>query len=417
MTIGVTAVLLVVGLVFSALFSGVETALTALPFARVSALAKRGGRARRWAWRRWSTRPQRALTAILAGNTLVNVGLSAVVTDTAVGLLGDRGIALAIGFTTLAVLTFGEVTPKALARTKPEGLAKVAIVPVAVFEWLLTPVTVPLLAFSHLVARIRKISLEHTATASRPEDVRFLLSIARKEGHVSEQQHAMLEAVLRLEEADVRDVQKPRTDVVFLPDTLAVEEVRATVVARGYSRYPVYHGRDDNVIGILLAKDLLKPQASERAWTALLQAPLFVPESKRVVDLLREMRERRTHIALSVDEHGNVAGLVTLEDLLETIVGDIQDEFDTAKPLAQREGPDIWLVRGALPLERLARLTGRAIPAEPDYASVAGLILDLAGRVPAVGSRFTVGGLALEVVEASTRRIELVRVTTAAPPA
>ena len=149
MTIGVTAVLLVVGLVFSALFSGVETALTAPPFARGSALAKRGGRARRWAWRRWSTRPQRALTAILAGNTLVNVGLSAIVTDAAVGLFGDRGIALAIGFTTLAVLTFGEVTPKALARTKPEGLAKVAIVPVAVFEWLLTPVTVPLLAFSH----------------------------------------------------------------------------------------------------------------------------------------------------------------------------------------------------------------------------------------------------------------------------
>jgi CBS domain containing-hemolysin-like protein len=416
MTVGVAAVLLVVGIGFSALFSGIETALTALPFARVNALARRGGRAQRWAWRRWSARPQRVLTSILAGNTLVNVGISAVVTDAAVGLLGSRGIAVAIGVTTLAVLTFGEVTPKALARTKPEAVARLAIVPVAVFEWLLTPVTVSLLGFSHLVAKIRNISLEHTATASRPEDVRFLLSIARKEGHVSEQQHAMLDAVLRIEGDHVRDVQRPRTDVVFLPDTLTVEEVRATVLTHGYSRYPVYHGRDDNVVGILLAKDLLRPQAAE-AWASLLQPPLFVPESKRVVDLLREMRERRTHIALSVDEHGNVAGLVTLEDLLEMIVGDIQDEFDTAKPLAQAEGPGRWLVRGALPLDRLARLTGRTLPSEPDYASVAGLILDLAGRVPDAGSRFTVGGLVLEIVEASPRRIDVVRVTIAPPPA
>jgi len=417
MTIGVAAVLLVVGIALSAFFSGVETALTALPFARVNALARRGGRVTRWAWERWRTKPQRVLTAILAGNTLVNVGVSAVVTDVALALLGSRGLAIGIGVTTLATLTFGEVTPKALARTRPEAVARRTIVLVAAVEWLLTPVTVSLLAFSQLVARMRRISLDRTATASRPEDVRFLLSIARKEGHVSEVQHAMLEAVLRFEGAHIRDVQKPRTDVVFLPDTLTAEKVRAVVVARGYSRYPVYHGRDDNITGILLAKDLLRPEAAGTGWTSLLQPALFVPESKRVVDLLREMRERRTHIALSVDEHGAFAGLVTLEDLLEMIVGDIQDEFDTAGPLVQPAGPGAWLVRGALPLERLAVLTGRPIPSEPGYASVAGWILDLAGRVPEAGSRFAAEGLTLEVVEASARRIELVRVTVAAPAA
>ena len=416
MTIGFAAVLLLVGIALSALSSGAETALTALPFARVSALAKRGGRAQRWAWRRWSTRPQRVLTAILAGNTLVNVGVSAVVTNAAFKLFGNKGIGLAIGVTTLAVLMFGEVTPKALARTRPEVLARRVIVPVVALEWLLTPITVPLLGLSHVVARIRRISLEHTQTASRPEDVRFLLSIAKQEGHISELEHAMLEAVLRFEGAHVRDVQKPRTDIVFLPDTLTFDQVKAKVVAHGYSRYPVYHGRDDHVVGILLAKDLLKPQEPGAGWPSLLQPGLFVPESKRTVDLLREMRERRTHIALSVDEHGNLAGLVTLEDLLEMIVGDIQDEFDTAKPLAQLDGPGRWLVRGALPLFRLARLTGRPIPSEPDYTSVAGLLLARAGRVPSVGSRFEIGDLLFEVVEASPRRIELVRVTTAPPP-
>jgi putative hemolysin len=288
---------------------------------------------------------------------------------------------------------------------------------VAVFDWLATPLTVPLLGISQVVARLTRVSLQVTPVATRPEDVRFLLKLAREHGHVSELQHGMLEAVLRLEGTQVRDVQVPRTDVVFLPDTTSREEVRRRVAELGYSRYPVYHERDDNVIGILLAKDLLREEAHTASWTGLLQPALFVPESKHAVDLLREMRERRTHIALSIDEYGNLAGLVTLEDLLEFIVGDIQDEFDTARPLWRHEGPGTWVVRGSLPIEKLARLTGKPVGSAPDYASVAGLLLEIAGRVPPAGSRFQVGDLLLEVVEASPRRIERVRVTVSAPAA
>jgi putative hemolysin len=417
METGTAVVLLLVGLVLSAFFSGVETALTALPFARVASLAKKGGRATRWAWQRWRLRPHRVLVALLAGNTLVNVGISAVATDLALGLFGDRGIGIAVGVTTLVVLTFGEVTPKSLARVDPEAFSRWVIVPIAALEWALTPLLVLLLGFSHLVARLRRVSLHSAPTASRPEDVRFLLAIARQEGHLTELQYGMLEAVLRFEGAQVRQVQVPRTDVVFLADTLTVDEVEARVRKHGYSRYPVYHERDDNVIGILLTKDLLREEAQTASWTSLLQPALFVPESKRTVELLREMRDRRTHIALTIDEYGNLAGLVTLEDLLEFIVGDIQDEFDTAQPLWRSEGPGTWVVRGSLPLERLARLTGKAVETAPDYVSVAGLLLEIAGRVPPAGSRFQVGDLLLEVVEASPRRIERVRVTIAEPTA
>jgi CBS domain containing-hemolysin-like protein len=410
-------VLLLVGLALSAFFAGAETALTALPFARVASLAKRGGPAVRWAWQRWRLRPHRVLVALLVGNTLVNIGISAIATELALGIYGDKGIGIAIGVATLAVLMFGEVTPKTLARSDPEAVARYVIVPVAVLELLLTPVLVVLLGFSHLVARLRRVSLHRPATASRPEDVRFLLSIARQEGHLSEVQHGMLEAVLRFEGAQVRQVQVPRTDVVFMSDALTVEEVEARVRKHGYSRYPVFHERDDNVVGVLLAKDLLRPEARAGSWTALLQPALFVPESKRTVELLREMRDRRTHIALTVDEYGNLAGLVTLEDLLEFIVGDIQDEFDTAQPLWRSEGPGAWVVRGSLPLERLSRLTGKPFETAPDYVSVAGMLLELAGRVPPVGSRFQVGELVFEVVEASPRRIERVRVTASAPGA
>jgi putative hemolysin len=417
METGTAILLLCVGLVLSAFFSGVETALTALPFARVAALAKRGGPAVRWAWQRWRVRPHRVLVALLVGNTVVNIGISAIATQLALGLYGDKGIGIAIGVATLAVLMFGEVTPKALARSDPEALARRVIVPVAVLEVLLTPMLVPLLGFSQLVARLRRISLHRPATASRPEDVRFLLSIARQEGHLTEVQHGMLEAVLRFEGAQVRQVQVPRTDVVFMSDALTVEEVAARVRKHGYSRYPVFHERDDNVVGILLAKDLLRPEARTGPWTALLQPALFVPESKRTVELLREMRDQRTHIALTVDEYGNLAGLVTLEDLLEFIVGDIQDEFDTAQPLWSSEGPGTWVVRGSLPLERLSHMTGKPLETAPDYVSVAGMLLEVAGRVPPVGSRFQIGELVFEVLEASSRRIERVRVTAAAPRA
>ncbi len=417
MDTGTAVASLLIGLALSAFFSGTETALTALPFSRVNALTKRGGRATRWAWRVWSIRPHRVLTTLLIGNTVVNIAISAVATEIALDVFGNKGIGIAVGITTLAVLTFGEVTPKSLARVDPEAFSRAVIVSVAALERVLAPVTVPLLGFSHLVARLRRVSLESAPSAARPEDVRFLLAMARKEGHLSELQHSMLEAVLRFEGAQVRQVQKPRTDVVFLPDTLTLEQVQARVKAHGYSRYPVYHGRDDNVIGVLHVKDLLRPEARTAPWTSFLQPALFVPEGKRVVELLREMRERRTHIALSVDEYGNVAGLVTLEDLLELIVGDIQDEFDTSQPLWSAERPGVWLVRGSLPVERLGRLTGRPVEVAVDYTSVAGLLLDLAGTVPPVGSRYQVGGLLLEVVEASERRIERVRVSLSAPAA
>src|SRR5512136_2962009 len=158
METGTAVALLLVGLALSAFFSGVETALTALPFARVASLAKAGGPVVRWAWQRWRLRPHRVLVTLLVGNTLVNIGMSAIATDLAIGLFGDRGIGLAVGVTTLVVLMFGEVTPKALARSDPEALARRVIVPVAVLEWLLTPVVVPLLGFSHLVARRRRVS-------------------------------------------------------------------------------------------------------------------------------------------------------------------------------------------------------------------------------------------------------------------
>jgi putative hemolysin len=410
MSLVATLAVLLLGLASSALFSGTETALTALPISRVDALQQQGG-VRGWAWRRWHDLPHRMLVTLLVGNTFVNIGLSALVTETTIRLAGNNLVGLAAGITTLAVLIFGEVTPKTLARVDAEAVGRWVVVPTAALDWLLTPLTIPLLGLSQLASRLRRVSLGEAQAASSPEDLAFMFSLARREGQVTAQQEEMLHAVLRFDAATVREVQVPRTDAVFLKHTMSLDEVRGTVLRTGYSRFPVVQGRDDNAVGILIAKDLLRPGLESKPWTTLVKPALFVPETMRVVELLGEMRDRHTHIAISVDEYGNLAGVVTLEDLIELIVGDIRDEHDTAEPMWRPDGENAFVVRGSLPLARLAILTDHDIEADADYTSVAGLLLARSGRVPRVGETFAVAGLVFTVLRASERRVEQVRVS------
>nr|BAL56788.1 hypothetical conserved protein [uncultured prokaryote] len=356
------------------------------------------------------------MVTLLVLNNAANVGISALATELALRLFGNQGLALAVGTITLALLVFGEVTPKTLARVDPEAFASWAVVPVAFLDAVLTPFTGPLLGISQLVAKIRGTPLSRTPAAATLEDVRFLLSLSHQEGYLSQQQLGMVEAVLTIERATVRDVQVPRPDVVMLADNLTLGEVREVVLASGFSRYPVYHERDDNVVGVLHARDLLRCQEEGKPWTSYLKPPLCVTESTRLVDVLSQMRERRLHLAVSFDEYGAVSGIVTLEDVLETIVGDILDEFDMQGPLVQELGERRWVVRGSLPLERLSRLTGLHLAPPAKVSSVGGLLLTLAGGVPQKGARFFHRGLAFTVLEATPRRVLKVQVEAQAPP-
>lgn len=416
MSVVSTLAFLILGLAFSAFCSAAETALTALPISRVEVLLRSGRRPARAAWQRWKKKPHRVLVTLLVLNNATNVGISALATELALRLFGNQGLALAVGGMTLALLVFGEVTPKTLARVDPETFASWAVIPVAVFDLLLTPFTGPLLGFSHVLAKWRGTPLHAAPTAASLEDVRFLLSLSRQEGYLSDLQAGMLEAVLAIERTTVREVQVPRPDVVMLADSASLEDVRKTVLSSGYSRYPVYHQRDDNVIGVLHARDLLRCQVEGKPWTAYLKPPLCVPEGTRLVDVLSQMRERRLHLAVSFDEYGAVAGIVTLEDVLETIVGDIRDEFDMAAPAVEAVADRVWVVTGSLPLERLARLTGYAMGTTPKVSSVGGLLLTLAGGVPEKGASFTHRGVRFTVLEATPRRVLKVRVEAPAPP-
>lgn len=410
MSLTLTLLLLLLGLGFSALCSATETALTALPLSRVELLRKKGGRLRRWAWSTWRSRPHRVLVSLLILNNAANVGISALATELALGLFGQQGLAIAVGLTTLGLLVFGEVTPKSLARVDPESSAAAVVVGIVAFDVLLAPLTVPLLGLSHFLARLRGTPLHSAPVAASVEDLRFLLSLSRQEGHLTSLQVEMLEAILAIGHAVVREIQVPRPDVIMLSKTASLEEVKATVLSRGYSRYPVYEEKEDNLVGILHARDLLRCQQEKRPWTSYLKPPLCVLESTRLLDVLGEMRAKRLHLAVSIDEYGAVAGIVTLEDVLETIVGEIADEFDMSSPAVEQLPTGGWIVKASLPLERLSRLTSQAISSPTKVSSVGGLLLTLAGGVPEKGQSFSYQGLLFTVVEATPRRILRVQV-------
>lgn len=411
-----TGLLLLLGFAFSALCSAAETALTALPLSRVEALAQQKGKVRRWAWQRWRHRPHSVLATLLVLNNAANVGISALATQLALELFGHQGLAIAVGATTLALLVFGEVTPKSLARVDPESFASKVLVAIAALDSLLLPFTTPLLALSHVLAKLWGTPLHAAPRAASLEDLRFWLFLSRQEGELTALQAEMLEAVLGLEQRLVRDVQVPRPDVVMLPDTASFEEVRDKVLAAGFSRYPVYHQRDDNIVGVLHARDLLRCQQEGKPWVAYLKPALCVPETSRLVSLLAEMRAKRLHLAVSFDEYGAVAGVVTLEDVLETIVGEIADEFDVTSPAVEELKEGVWVVKASLPLDRLARLVGQSLPKAGKVNSLGGFLIASLGGVPQKGQELLGEGLRFTVLEATPQRVLKVRVERLAPP-
>lgn len=416
MDVGWSGLLLVLGLAFSALCSGAETALTALPLSRVEALSRQDHKLARWAWRRWRQLPHRVLVTLLVLNNAANVGISALATELALRLLGSQGLAVAVGAATLGLLVFGEVTPKSLARVDPESVARHLILLVVVADSLLVPLTVPLLGLSHLLAKLRGTPLHEVPKAATLEDLRFLLSLSRQEGHLSALQAEMLEAVLGLEQKLVRDVQVPRPDVVLLSDAASFHEVVDKVLQSGFSRYPVYHGSDDNIVGVLHAADLLRCHREGKSWTTYLKPALCVPETSRLVTLLAEMRAKRVHLAASFDEYGSLAGIVTLANVLEAIVGEIADEFRQSSPAVQALMPGVWLVKASLPLERLARLTGQPLTSPAKVYSVGGLLMSQLGGLPQPGQKLYYQGYLFTVEEATRQRVLKVRVAYPAPP-
>jgi magnesium and cobalt exporter, CNNM family len=398
-------------------FSAIETALVALSRHRLSHL-KEGHKPFARAIQSWLDNPNKLLTTMLIGINLVAIGSLALATTIVLNLAGMFGWRqeVAVGASTAVVsfivIMFGEIIPKIVAIHNPERVTMLLLLPLWWIDLALTPATGTMVWVSNGIIRLFGGKPKRSGPFVTEAELLTLLSIGEKEGVLEKQEREMITGVLEFTDATVAEVMVPRVDVVAAECCQTVAGMVAFAEEAGHSRIPVYRGTLDNIVGVLYTKDLLKAIAQDKEKEpieSLLREAYFVPEQKRLVDLLKEFQRKRLHLAIVVDEYGGTSGLVTLEDLLEEIVGEIRDEYDTEEPLFRRMDAQTVRADARIPLEELEEHLGTELP-RGEYQTLGGLVLDLAGRVPKEGESFRQGGLEFVVEKVLRRRILNVKI-------
>ena len=422
MSPGSQAILLIFLLLLSAFFSGSETALTSISELRLKNLIEREkNRRRAKALEHLLAEPNDLITCLLIWNNLVNVGASALATLLFLRLLPSGLPSYVSGLVTTFVMTgllllFGEITPKNLAKNRAETVALKVIVPV--FE--LTRATFLVVRALRAISRgmLRPFGEEFLSREGTPlseDQLVTFIEEGEERGVIPVQDGEMMKRILSLDEITAEEIMVPRTEMQAIEVNTPLDEVLKFVVADGHSRYPVYEGVRDNVIGILYVKDLLRTAAGgDKAvpLRKLLRPAYYTPTTKPVNVLLREFQRERVHMAVVVDEYGGVAGIVTLEDILEEIVGEIEDEYDRprSRQLIRRLSATEAVVDGDAEVRLVNRTLGLELP-EGEAVTIAGLILERLGDIPDPGARLQINGALLTVEGATEREITSVRIT------
>lgn len=356
------------------------------------------------------------LGTILVGNTLVNVALSAIATGMAISYFGPSGVAVATVLVTIVLLVVGELAPKTLATTRPRAFAYSVIYPLEGVAVVLRPFVVVVRALAWPLTRLLGASRLGVGPLVTEDDLKMMFHVGTEEGVLEEHEKRMLRSVIEFEDTMVKEVMVPRLDIVALPEDASFEQIVETAMAKGYSRMPVYREDLDHIVGIAHVKDLLAV-GQDRELIRLpdmVRKPYFVPETKKIGRLLREFQLQKIHIAIVVDEFGAVAGLVTLEDLVEEIVGEIQDEYD------EEEKPIVALpdgtkqVQARLDLGEFNELFQAAIP-EGDYDTIGGFVISLFGRLPKEGEEVTYEDFSFKAMDVQGQRLLKINVRAQEP--
>ena len=413
------------------LFVAAEIALVSVRRTRVEQLREEGSRqARRL--ERLLDQPGRFLAVLQIGVTFIGFLASAYAAVNVTALLGDwlsgfpalapyaAGIALLVvtALVSLVTIVFGELVPKTLALAYPERFALAAAGPIDVLGRLFGPLVRLLTGMTSALTRpFGAAPAERSAVSV--EELKILIERGGEQGVLEAEEEQMISAVIELGEARIHEVMVPRIDIKAVPVTTELDAAIDVITGAGHSLIPVYEESIDNVVGILYAKDLLpyfKADVQRPSLRSILRTPLFVPESMSVDDLLHELQRRKVHIAIVLDEYGGTAGLVTIEDLLEEIVGEIQDEYDVEEPMVVPLSPDRARFDGRASIDDLGELFEVDLEDEDreEYDTIGGLVYHRVGGVPKVGDVVTIGEVTLTVETTDGRRVG--KVLAARPP-
>lgn len=407
-------VVLVGSLALSALFSIAETVLMVHGPARTQQLIEQHPR---WASTLglWLRESEQVLTTILIGNNLLNTATSVLMGDIASRALNSEAIGIAIALATFMILVFVEITPKAFAKDRAGLLMAPVLYFIRLWHWVLYPVSWPLARFIRLM--IGRKAGDKSVPTILPNEIQYLISLGEREKVLDADRADMLDAVFDLSHTVAREVMTPRTEMNAIRIGSDLKSVMRNVIDTGHSRIPVFKERIDNIIGVLYVKDLMRFLAPGGEAGFDLEKRLrpveFVPENQPIIKLLKTFQKERTHMAVVVDEYGGVSGVVTLEDVLEEIVGPIQDEYDVPEQerLLVAEGDNAWLVDAGINVEDLEEQIEIKLPeaSGPDeYDTLGGYVVSHFDRVPDPGAVITLEGIQLTVRESDGRRVRRV---------
>ena len=410
MTLWVALVILVG---FSAFFSASETAFSSLNQIRLKSRAEDGdsSAARVLAM---AEQYDKLLSTILIGNNIVNIAAASIGTILFTQMLGaERGATVSTIVLTIIVLIFGEVTPKSLAKEMPEKVATAVSPFLVVLMALMTPLTWLFTQWKKLLGHFVHSGEADTITEG---ELMTMVSEAENDGELTDRESELIRSAIEFDDVEVEEILTPRVDVVAVEDDIPLEELAQTFAESGYSRLPVYHGTIDNIIGVVHEKDFYIARLKKATKIDDLVVPtLYTTGSTQISQLLRTLREQHHHLAVVVDEYGGTEGIITLEDILEELVGEIWDEHDEVTEDFRKQSDGSWLVSGSASVDDLYEELDLPEEEDIDSNTVNGLVQEKTCHLPKVGDRFTLGEYDGVVTRTAKRRVTEVRLTPAAP--
>ncbi|MCF7799012.1 hemolysin family protein [Candidatus Woesearchaeota archaeon] len=396
-------IFLITAVLLSGVFSSSEIAMFSLSELRIRHLVERGKKGA-LTLQKLKGRSHRLLITILIGNNVVNIGAAAVATALAITLFGTIGVGIATGVMTLIILVAGEIVPKAFATTHAEKIA-LFMAPIFCF---LEKVLFPLVWIFDGLTSLFVPKGKTIAPRVTEEEVRDMVYISGEQGSIKLQEQQMIENIFRLDDTQIVEIMTARPDVVAFENSKQVDEVIYEIKENGYSRVPVFEGDLDNVTGILYAKDLLKTHGTKQLKE--LSRPAFVvPETIIADQLLKEFKRKKVHMAIVVNEHGTMTGLITIEDLLEEIVGEIYDETDSAQDITsdiKKLNDTDYVIRGKAEIDEVKKLL--EINLGDDNATISGFIMQHLKHIPKEGEQFKLHGFKFIIKEVEHNRVEKV---------
>lgn len=399
-------------LFLSAFFSASETAITSMNRLRLKHLVEEKVRGAK-TLEELLEHPGRMLATILFGNNLVNIAASALATSLAIDIFKSYGVGIATGVMTFLVLIFGEITPKTFAAQNAEKLALRVAKPIAFLCTVLFPIVRIFVFVANLITRLLGGKTMKEGPFVTEEEIKTMVTVGEEEGVIEEEEKEMIHSIFEFTDTVVKEVMVPRMDMVCVENTAMLKDVLDVIIATGHSRVPVFEETIDNIVGIVYAKDILIEMAKEKmdiSLQKLVREPYYVPETKRVSELLKELQKQRMHMAIVLDEYGGTAGLVTIEDLLEEIVGEILDEYDFEEVLVEPVDEQTFRVDARMDLGELEEVLGVNLP-DLDFETVGGMVFKLFGRIPEAGEKVDFDNLTFIVEKVLRRRIAKVLIT------